>query len=70
MIGRHGKRRAVYNVNRMKMSRGLFVVLIFFLGLSSCNDATETDRRTYRMGFQNSAPRFDDFDMFVQSLSL
>ncbi|HEY5745996.1 MAG TPA: hypothetical protein VIU12_07955 [Chryseolinea sp.] len=54
----------------MKMLRGSRALLMLFLILISCNEAPEGDKRTYRMGFQNSAPRFDDFDMFVQSLNM
>ena len=39
--------------------------------ISSCKkDDTAPSTRTYRMGFQNSAPRYDDFNLVVQSLQL
>lgn len=36
----------------------------------ACQQEEETPIRTFRMGFQNSAPRFDNLDLFVQSLNL
>jgi hypothetical protein len=53
----------------MKASVLLLSCMIAFI--SSCKkDDTEPipTTRTYRMGFQNSAPRFDDFNLFLQSL--
>ncbi|MFM9838593.1 MAG: hypothetical protein ACKVOQ_10040 [Cyclobacteriaceae bacterium] len=52
------------------------VVVGHLLFLASCKKddppATPTmlTTRTYRMGFQNSAPRFGDFNLFVQSLTI
>lgn len=48
------------------------ILLLFWLlliGGCSKKDEISTDR-TYRMGFQNSAPRFDNINLFVQSLDL
>ena len=43
------------------------LTLIFF----SCNKHdVVNDSRSFRMGFQNSAPRFDDINLFVRSLNL
>jgi len=45
----------------------LLVLLMFF----SCKNEQEAPAtRTYRMGFQNSAPRLDSLDLFIQSLNL
>lgn len=46
----------------------VFLVLLVFF---SCSDNEEVpSTRSYRMGFGNSAPRFDDFDLIIQSLNL
>jgi hypothetical protein len=42
--------------------------LLPVLLLTTCSDDDPHRHRTYKMGFQNSAPRFDDFDLFIQSL--
>jgi hypothetical protein len=45
----------------------------FLLFLASCkkdDPPASSTTRTYRMGFQNSAPRFDDFSLFLQSLDI
>lgn len=47
------------------------IQILFFcsLTLAACSsDDSKPPTRSYRMGFQNSAPRFDDFDLFIQSL--
>lgn len=36
----------------------------------ACQQEEEKPSRTFRMGFQNSAPRFDNLDLIVQSLNL
>jgi hypothetical protein len=52
------------------------VVLGYLLFLVSCkkddppSTPTTPTTRTYRIGFQNSAPRFDNFDLFIQSLTI
>lgn len=39
--------------------------------LASCGSKEqEPSTRTYRMGFQNSAPRFDDINLFIQALNI
>lgn len=39
--------------------------------LASCKkESAVPETRTFRMGFQNSAPRFDDISLFLQSLDL
>ena len=44
---------------------------ISLLILVSCkNDEDIPNTRTYRMGFQNSAPRIDNLDLFIQSLNI
>jgi hypothetical protein len=48
------------------MKRILFLVPLLLL--IACSDDEPHRHRTYKMGFQNSAPRFDDFDLFIQSL--
>lgn len=45
-------------------------MLLALMGLSSCNKSDPATARSYRMGFQNSAPRFDNFDLFIQSLNI
>lgn len=49
----------------------LYFGLVCLLLLSSCKKETanQPNTRTYRMGFQSSAPRFD-FDIVIQSLHL
>jgi hypothetical protein len=44
----------------------LFFLLLTLVACSS--DDSKTPTRSYRMGFQNSAPRYDDFDLIIQSL--
>jgi len=44
--------------------------LLLGIALGSCNDEEDPETRTYRMGFQNSAPRVDKPDLFLQSLDL
>ena len=49
------------------------IILLGLLGvIASCkdDDPAPPTTRTYRMGFQNSAPRFDNFDLILQSLEL
>ena len=50
--------------------KAIIVVLCITCLLYSCDDETEVKERTYQMGFQNSAPRFDNIDLFIQSLNL
>jgi hypothetical protein len=50
--------------------RYLFI-LIISLAFGCKKPATALDpARSYRMGFMNSAPRYDQFDLFLQSLNL
>jgi len=47
------------------------ILLACLLIAFSCkNDEDIPTTRTYRMGFQNSAPRIDNLDLFIQSLNL
>lgn len=47
------------------------ILLAGLLIAFSCkNDEDIPTTRTYRMGFQNSAPRIDNLDLFIQSLNL
>jgi hypothetical protein len=48
----------------------LHYFLLLGIVLGSCNDEEDPETRTYRMGFQNSAPRVDNPDLFLQSLDL
>ncbi len=48
----------------------LLIYLLTILFVASCSDDAPPSHRTYKMGFQNSAPRFDDFDLFIQSLQM
>lgn len=45
------------------------ISFLFILTLISCDKGSDVEKRTFRMGFQNSAPRFDNFDMYIQSLN-
>ncbi len=49
----------------MRFTGWLMGILLIAL---SCADDEAHQHRTYKMGFQNSAPRFDDFDLIIQSL--
>lgn len=41
------------------------------MGIDSCdNPVPDTPSRTYRMGFSNSAPRFDDINLLIQTLNI
>jgi len=52
------------------MMRILFMLIVFVI-LSSCKkDEDPIPFRTYYMGFQNSAPRYDNIDIVLQALSL
>ncbi|HYC85259.1 MAG TPA: hypothetical protein VEB86_08560 [Chryseosolibacter sp.] len=49
--------------------------LVFFItacvAFTSCDDNSHHESgRSYKMGFQNSAPRFDDINLYMQSLKL
>ncbi len=47
------------------------IILFGFLILTACSkDSPAPSQRSYRMGFANSAPRFGDFDLIIQSLNL
>jgi hypothetical protein len=50
----------------------LLLVTALLLGLSACKEETPmpAPARTYRMGFLNSAPRFDNYDLFIRSLNI
>jgi len=47
-----------------------YILVVIFILLSGCKKEEAEPTRTFRMGFQNSAPRFDNLDLFVQSLAL
>lgn len=47
-----------------------FIGIIVFLVTAGCSSENEKPVRSYRMGMQNSAPRFDNFDLFIQSLNI
>lgn len=47
------------------------LIVAYALMFTCCNkEHKAAATRTYKMGFQNSAPRFDDFSLFIQSLNL
>jgi hypothetical protein len=53
------------------MKKNIHVFLIVFSLIPfGCSDESANRTRTYRMGMANSAPRFDDFDLIIQSLTL
>jgi hypothetical protein len=43
---------------------------IFILTFVACSTNEQPKTRSYRMGMQNSAPRLDDFDLIIQSLTM
>lgn len=45
-------------------------ILLLSIIVFSCSDKDEASTRTYYMGFQNSAPRFDNLDLYLQSLNM
>ncbi len=48
-----------------------FLLLVQLFFLYSCKEeAPVAATRTYRMGFQNSAPRYDDFNLVLQTIAL
>ena len=48
----------------------MLLVLFCFTTFSSCKNDEAEPTRTFRMGFQNSAPRYDDINLVLQSLNL
>jgi hypothetical protein len=50
--------------------KAIILALCITCLLFSCDDETVVKERTYQMGFQNSAPRFDNIELFIQSLNL
>jgi hypothetical protein len=57
-----------------KNSSRLFAILAVLCVLSACKKnqtgGSSPPQRSYRMGFQNSAPRWDDFNLFLQTLNI
>ncbi len=51
-----------------KIHRLAFLILCLFMACSS--DTEEPPTRSYRMGMQHSAPRFDDHELAIQTLML
>lgn len=59
------------NFKSLAKAFGYFLLLIQLCFLLSCKEDTPVViTRTYRMGFQNSAPRYDDFNLVLQTLAL
>ncbi len=54
------------------MKSPMRIALIFTLvaAFVACDNDEAPATRTYRMGFQNSAPRFDSFEMAIKSLNM
>lgn len=53
------------------MKKSVFVcALVILCGACSKKEEVTPSTRTYRMGFQNSAPRFDDINLFLRSLDI
>lgn len=48
----------------------IFFIVLLGLVIGCKTDEEPVPARTFRMGFQNSAPRFDDFNLFVQALQM
>lgn len=44
--------------------------VIIIITLVSCSSDDQPKTRTYRMGLQNSAPRYDDINLILQSLTM
>jgi hypothetical protein len=51
------------------MGKYIFILLLLMISFG-CSKNEETLTRTYRMGFQNSAPRVDNINLFLQSLDI
>jgi hypothetical protein len=47
----------------------LFSIVVLLIA-GACSSDEQPKTRTYRMGLQNSAPRYDDFDLVIQSLTM
>jgi hypothetical protein len=56
----------IFIKNYMKPKHLLFILIV----LASCKEDDEMHERTYRMGFQNSAPRIDNIDLVLQTLDM
>jgi hypothetical protein len=54
----------------MKRFSGFLLMGLLGLIFSCKKDDDSPAARSYRMGFQNSAPRYDDFNLIIQSLQL
>src|SRR5690349_6165410 len=54
----------------MKSAIRIVLVCTLVTSFVACDDDETPPTRTYRMGFQNSAPRFDSFDMAIQALNM
>jgi hypothetical protein len=53
------------------MKKSIFVcALLVMFGACSKKEEAAPSTRSYRMGFQNSAPRFDDINLFLRSLDM
>lgn len=52
------------------MTSNRITFFIFLLLMACANNDPQPSTRTYYMGFQNSAPRVDNLDLFLQSLTL
>jgi hypothetical protein len=61
-----------FHILSLQMTRRPFSVLIMLglLVLPGCHKEDAAPSRTYRMGFQNSAPRFDSNSLVVQVLNI
>jgi hypothetical protein len=54
----------------MKSAIHIALVCTLVTSFVACDDEETPPTRTYRMGFQNSAPRFDSFDMAIKALNM
>jgi hypothetical protein len=54
----------------MRLAIRILLACALVASFVACDDEGAPATRTYRMGFQNSAPRFDSFEMAIQALNM
>lgn len=54
----------------MQVEKRLVVICLSLVAIACEKHDEGPQGRTYRMGFQNSAPRFDNLDLFLESLAI
>jgi hypothetical protein len=58
------------NRPNMNLTKRILLACTLVASFVACDDDETPATRTYRMGFQNSAPRFDSFEMAIKSLNM